>query len=155
MRWLQGRNGLTRNVFICPDNWAFDPHLERLPRSSAGTPREAGHRRAQYPPIKIQPSVQPGDPIDKTAGREDRLRALAKARRLAPCTTRFAEHGLAQYFISWLCRLYADLPIRSRVKQIDETGRAEAERDYVRGSGSVALPPFAPRGCADRTRDPG
>ena len=129
--------------------------MERLPRASAGAPRQARHRRAQCPPIETQSSVQPGDPVDKAAGREDRLRVFAKARGLAPCMTRFAEPGLAQYFISWLCRLYADLPIRSRVKQIDETGRAEAERDYVCGSGSVALPPFARRGCADRTRDPG
>ena len=145
----QGRNAR------CLDNWAFDSHMERLPRSSTGAPRPAGNRRAQYPPIATQPSVQPGNPVDKAAGREDRLRAFAKARGLAPCTTRFAEHGLAQYFISWLCRLYADLRIRSRVKPIDEIGRAEPVRNYVCGGGSMALPPFAHRRCADYPRDSG
>ena len=48
----------------CPDHWAFEPHMERLPRSSAGAPR---HRRTQYPPIETQPSVQPGDPVTKEA----------------------------------------------------------------------------------------
>lgn len=129
--------------------------MGRLPRASTGALRQARHRRAQYPTIETQPPVQPGDLVDKATGREDRLRAFAEARGLAPCTTRFAEHGLAQYFISWLCRLHADLRIRSRVKPIDETGRAEAERDYVCGGSSMALPPFAHRRCADRTRDSG
>ena len=92
---------------------------------------------------------------DKAASRGDRLCAFAKARRLAPCATRFAEHGLAQYLISWLCRLYADLRIRSRVTAIDEIGRAEAERNHVCGSSSMALPPFAHRRCADCTWNSG
>src|SRR5665213_149932 len=62
----------------CPDHWAFEPHMERLPRASAGTPRQACHRHTQHPPIETQPSVQPGDPVEKVAGREDRLRAFAK-----------------------------------------------------------------------------
>jgi hypothetical protein len=33
----------------------------------------------------------------------NRLRALAKARGLAPRATRFAEHGLAQYLVSRIC----------------------------------------------------
>ena len=66
-----------------------------VPRSSAGAPRQARHRRTQYPPIETQPSVQPGDPIEKIAGREDRLRSFAKARGLALGTPRFPEHGLA------------------------------------------------------------
>src|ERR1019366_3144524 len=116
---------------------------------------QARHRCTQYPPIETQPSVQPGDPVEKAASREGRLRAFAKARGLAPCTTRFAEHGLAQYLISWLCWLYADLGIRSRVAPIVEIGPAEAERDYVCGSGSMALPPFSHRRCADCGRDSG
>ena len=36
---------------------------------SAGAPRQARHRRTQCPPIKTQPSVQPGDPVKKVAGR--------------------------------------------------------------------------------------
>src|ERR1700693_2505326 len=127
--------------------------MERLPRASAGAPRQAGHRRTQYPPIETQPSVQPGDPVDKAASGEDRLRAFAKARGLAPCTPRFSEHGLAQCLISWLCRLYADRRLPSRITPIDEIGRAEAERSYVCGSGSMALSPFAHRRCADYTRD--
>jgi uncharacterized protein (DUF488 family) len=45
--------------------------------------------------------------------------------------------------------------IRSRVTPIVEIGRAKAERDYVCGSGSMALSPFAYRRCADCTRDSG
>src|SRR5690242_17050123 len=86
-----------------PDDRAFEPHLGRVPRASASAPGQARHRRTQYPEIETQPSVQPGGPIEKVAIREDWLRAFAKARWLAPCTTRFAEHGLAQCFISWLC----------------------------------------------------
>src|ERR1039458_1876315 len=100
--------------------------MGRLPRSSTGLPRQARHRCTQYPPIETQPTVQPGDPVCKAASREDRLRAFAKARGLAPCTARFAEHGLAQCLIPWLCRLYADLRVRSRVTPIDQIGRAEA-----------------------------
>src|SRR5579872_5325245 len=81
------------------DDWAFESHMERLPGASAGAPCQACHRRTQYPPIETQPAVQPGDPVEKVTGREDRLRAFAKARGPASCTTRFAEHGLAQCLI--------------------------------------------------------
>ncbi len=151
---LRREKGQERNA-PCADSWAFDPHMERLPRASAGAPRQARHRRTQCPPIETQPSVQQGDPVEEAKGREDRLRAFAKARRLAPCTTRFTEHGLAQYLISWFCRLYADLRIRGRVTPIDEISRAKAERDHVCRSGSMALPPLAHRRCADCTRDSG
>src|SRR5690242_9792013 len=87
----------------CPDHWAFEPHMESIPGSSAGASRQARHRRTQYPPVETQPSVQPGDPVEKVAGSEDRLCTFAKARGLAPCATRFPEHGLAQCLISWLC----------------------------------------------------
>ena len=85
------------------DDWAFDSHLERIPGAFEITPRQARHRRTQYSPIETQLSVQPGDSVGKAASREDRIRTLAKARGPASCTTRFVEHGLAQYFISWLC----------------------------------------------------
>jgi Protein of unknown function, DUF488 len=42
------------------DHWAFEPHMESIPGSSAGASRQVRHRRTQYPPIKAQPSVQPG-----------------------------------------------------------------------------------------------
>src|ERR1700693_1180070 len=79
----------------CPDDWAFHAHVESLSRSSASAPSGAGHRCAQYPAFTTQSAVQPGDPAHKAAVREDRLRALAKARGLAPCATRFFEHGVA------------------------------------------------------------
>ena len=47
------------------------------------------------PRIEIQPSVQPGDSLNKVAGCEDRLRVFAKAGRLASRTAWFPEHGLA------------------------------------------------------------
>ena len=139
----------------CPDNWTFHTHMERLPRDSAGAPRQARHRCTHHPKIQTQSSVQPGNPVDKAAVCEDRLCAFAKAWGFAPCAARFAEHGMAQCIISRLCRLYADLRIRSRVIPIDEIGQAEAERDYVRGSGSMALPPLPYRRCAYRTWDSG
>src|ERR1017187_6958443 len=151
---LRHEKGQDRNA-ACADDWAFDPHMERLPRASTGAPRQARHRRTQCPTIETQPSVQPGDPVEETKGREDRLRAFAKARRLAPCTTRFGEHGLAQYLISWFCRLYADLRIRGRVTPIDEISRAEAERHHGCRNGSLALPPIVECRCADCTRDSG
>ena len=58
--------------------WAFDPRMERLPRSSAGAPGQARHRRTQYPPIETQSSVQQDDPVEKAARREDRLHRLMK-----------------------------------------------------------------------------
>jgi hypothetical protein len=64
-----------------------------------GAPRQARHRHTQYPLIEAQPSVRPGHAIDQAVSREDRLHAFAKARGFAPCTTRFAEHGLAQWLI--------------------------------------------------------
>src|SRR5665213_1214244 len=85
------------------DDWAFDPHMERLSRNPAGTPCQALHRRTQYPQIQTQPSVQPGDSVHQVAGSKDWLCTFAKARRPASCTTRFAKHALAQYFISWIC----------------------------------------------------
>src|SRR5579863_7574883 len=85
------------------DHWAFEPHMESIPGSSAGASRQARHRRTQYPPIKAQPSVQPGDSVEKAAGCEDRLRAFAKTGGLAPRSPRFAKHGLAQCLISRLC----------------------------------------------------
>src|SRR5512137_3070443 len=102
--------------------------MERVPRASAGAPRQACHRRTQYPPIETQPSVQPGDPVYKAASREDRLRASAKARGLAPCAPRFAEHGLAQYFVSWICRLHADLGIRRGDTEANQVGPTKTER---------------------------
>ena len=79
----------------CLDDWAFHAHVESLSRSSASVPSRACHRCAQYPALTTQSAVQPEDPAHKAAGREDRLRALAKARRLAPRATRFFEHGVA------------------------------------------------------------
>src|SRR5579859_1598992 len=87
----------------CLDHWAFEPHMESILGSSAGAPRQARHRRTQYPSIETQPSVQPGDPVEKVAGREDRVRPFAKTGGLAPCAPRFAKHGLAQCLVSWLC----------------------------------------------------
>ena len=139
----------------CPDDWTLHAHMEGLPRGSAGAPSQAHHRRTQDPPIQTQSSVQPGDAVDKATGREDRLRTFAKAWGFAPCAARFAEHGLAQCLISRVCRLYADLRIQNRVTAIDEIGRTEAERDYVRGSGSMALPPLPYRRRAYRARDSG
>ena len=55
------------------------------------------------PRSRHNPQFNRGDPVEKVAGREDRLCSFAKARGLAQCTTRFAEHGLAQCLISWLC----------------------------------------------------
>ena len=55
-------------------------------------------------------------------------------------------------------RSFADYMQTLNSKQgytIDEIGRAEAERDYVCGSSSLALPPFAHRRCAYCTRDSG
>jgi hypothetical protein len=71
------------------------PHVESFSRSSASAPSRAGHRCAQYPAVTTQSAVQPGDPAHKATGREDLLRALAKARRVAPRATRFFEHGVA------------------------------------------------------------
>src|ERR1019366_5694234 len=81
---LRHEKGQDRNA-SCADDWAFDPHMERLPRTSAGAPRQARHRRTQCPPIETQPSVQQRDPVEEAESREDRLRAFAKARGLAPC----------------------------------------------------------------------
>src|SRR5579872_4864098 len=74
----------------CFDDWAFYADMERLSRSSSGTPRQARHRCAQHPAVAAQPTVQPRDPANKVAGSEDRLCTLAKARGLAPRATRFA-----------------------------------------------------------------
>jgi hypothetical protein len=63
------------------------------------------------PPIETQSSVQPGNPVYKAASRRDRLRAFAKDRGLVPCTTGFAEHGLARFLISWFRGLYADFRV--------------------------------------------
>jgi hypothetical protein len=55
-------------------------------------------------------------------------------------------------------RSFADYMQTLNSKQgytIDEIGRAEAERNHVCGSGSMALPPFACRRCADCKRDSG
>ena len=41
------------------------------------------------------------------------------------------------------------------LQPIDEIGRAEAERNHVCGSSSMALPPFAHRRCADCTWNSG
>src|SRR5579872_4309572 len=95
----KGQNSNTRYL----DDWAFDSHMEGIPGDTASTPRQARHRCTQYPPIQTQPSIQPRDSVGKAAGREDRLRTFAKTWGLASCTTRFAEHRLAQCFISWLC----------------------------------------------------
>lgn len=87
----------------CPDNRAFDTHLGSAARTSARAWCQARYRRPQYPPIKTQPAVQPGKPNVEVAGREDWLRALAKARRAATRTAPFVKHGLAQCFVSGLC----------------------------------------------------
>lgn len=77
------------------DHWAFEPHMESIPGSSAGAPRQARHRCTQYPPIKAQPSVQPGDPVEKVRTARIGYVHLRKLGGLAPRATRFGEHGLA------------------------------------------------------------
>ena len=78
-----------------------------------------------------------------------KLGGLRHARRDSP------NMGWRNTSFRGFCRLYADRGIRSRVTPVDHIGGAEAQRDYVCGSGSMALPPFAHRRCADGTRDSG
>jgi len=124
-RPLQKSNVCTPCLFVC-DNFEQGPgHRTR------GYGEDAGHRLSVLRQSKALRGTWPAQ----------------------SSTTRFAEHGLAQSLILWLCRLYADPRIRSRVRAIDEIGRAEAKRDHVRGSSSMALPPFAHRRRVDCTRD--
>src|SRR6267143_4535897 len=83
--------------------WSFDPDMGSVPGVAAGAPRQARYRCTQHSQIYTQSSVQPDEPGEKVTDREDWLRAFAKARGLASSTTRFAEHGLAQCLIPWLC----------------------------------------------------
>jgi hypothetical protein len=58
-RGTRREKGQDRNTNSLND-WPFDTHMERISRNPAGTPRQARHRRTQYPTIQTQPSVQPG-----------------------------------------------------------------------------------------------
>ena len=72
---------------------------------------------------------------------------------LAPRAARFAEHGLAQRVVSRIRRLHADAGIREGIAEIDQIGEAEKDGNHVRGSGALAVPPFAHRRRAHRARD--
>ena len=84
--------------------------------------------------------------MDEAAVREDWLCAFAQAGWPTPCARDFAEQGLAQRVVSWLCRLYANTGLRCGVRTVEQVSDWQQQhRDDVRGSGAVALSPFAHR----------
>ena len=106
------------------------------------------------PRSRHNPQFEPANPPEKAAGGEDKLRSLAKAGRPAPCAARFPEYGLAQYFVSRICRLHADPGFRRGLAAIDRAGAKEKERIDVRRGGAVALPSFPHRRRAGSAQIP-
>ena len=128
--------------------------VDRVPRTLA---RAHGIERVvdvrSIPRSRHNPQFNQRDAIREAARRQNQLCPFAHAGRLAPCAARFAQRGLAQHVVSRLRRLHADAGIREGPGEIDQIGEAEEGRDHVRGSGALALPPFAHRRRAHRARD--
>ena len=89
---------------------------------------------------------------DALQGGEHRIRPAGLARRFAPSAEGLAQHGLAQRKLSRLRRLHADRSVSERARRAPSNEPTETCRHHVRGSGAVAMPPFAGRRCVERAR---
>jgi len=135
-------------------DWALHAHVGSVSGIIARAWDRARGGRAQHSQIAAQPAVQSRDAIREAARRQNQLRPFARVRGLASRAARFAEHGVAQRLVSRIRRLHADAGIREGIAEINQIGEEEKDCNHVRGSGALAVPPFAHRRRAHRARDP-